>query len=316
MSTISFKVSDIEKEQIDTYFDEIMNKLNLNKGEAFVYIVEEHQKNQIEKKVNPSDYIPPNVQDVLRNIQCKYLLFDEESFYCLENFERKKERQLLNGTPRQVETNCELCIQRKLDDKQEQLFKMKQKQSIKRLEKWLKGFMLITEKGVPTTIYICGYDAIQGKFQFASYEKTLNCPLIDDAENLVDVHEICLKRLNPDTGTTPCQYLSEMPIEVELDKEFWDQAEIHLPQLDINLSTPQVQEHHNPEKRQTIEAEVTVLDSPIMIAGNGKGKFHLETCKHYNPSDVDEYFNDWFEVLEMFPKAEGCKVCKPENGDN
>ena len=58
---------------------------------------------------------------------------------------------------------------------------------------------------------------------------------------------------------------------------------------------------------------MTENDYPIILEYRGRrNKVHLDTCRYADREDwYAPMFDSWEEVLEEYPNAKPCKICRP-----
>ena len=139
--SLAFRISQQNKDTINNLLQDIQKEKHLKKGESLMYVINEYQNTLIADKVIPDEYIEPNVRQTLNDIQCEYLIFEESDFKCLEKMENLKKAITIKGTPEQVLKRCKACIKSKLEKQHQKILDERRKESIKKLERFMKGFM-------------------------------------------------------------------------------------------------------------------------------------------------------------------------------
>lgn len=257
MVTIAFRVSEEEKTYADNLIEALKNDLSLsNKGEAFLELVRRYEQSLLEGKTSEA-YVPPNVADVLKKIDCEFLKFYEQDFVCLEKIASTKKPVFLEGSPQQVQDMCQACGYYREQKRLQKINELRQKEYIKRLEKFMKGLMRITEKGFVTDIQFCICDVLEGDLGFSRDGLTLKCPL--ENGEIVYIHDKCKTMLNPKDGLPPCQYFASLERLIRIQKEDWENEGLVMPQTyleELDLDKPEYQDQSEP--RKTINAEFEI----------------------------------------------------------
>ena len=216
MPTIAFKLSELEKELANDIVESFAELNGLNKSEALIRILREYKTSQQER----GDYVPPNVNQVLEGIPCKYLQFIANDFLCYEQAHKKKQPTVLNGTPEEVKITCQACLQGKRDLEIARSKKLQEKEYIRRLRTFAKQLIRITEKGIVNDVFFCLCETLDNQLGFSRDNETMICPLED--QEVVYIEETCKNRIDPKTGESPCQYLTSMQNIVRIDQGFWE----------------------------------------------------------------------------------------------
>jgi len=190
-------------------------------------VYDQYTANLLEGKVDSEDYIPPNVQDVILSIDCEYMQYTDETFYCLEKFGKQKKKNLLAIAPYEVNVLCTSCKQAKIDEHNSMIAKEQRKESVKKLVDFARKFMSVTEEGFLTTTYMCTCNIIEGDVKFSRDGKTLICPLIDN--EMVSIQDSCFSALNPKTEQPPCQYLIPLEHKAMITPEDMEKMNLTIP---------------------------------------------------------------------------------------
>jgi len=261
---IAFRLStQSEKDKVNEILDEYSKIKNIKKPEALIQILDLYNKSEHGESIT-SEYIPPNVQEVLDEIQkelgCSFIKFMENDFYCLEQIARTKKPVMLQGSPEDVLDMCRACNKYREEKKQEKIDALRQKEYIKRLERFMKGLITISERGFITDVQFCIREVLDGRLGFSRDGQTLQCPLEDN--ELVYINEKCQTMLNPDTGLPPCQYFASIDKLVQMDKSVWEGNDLTLPILALDNDLPDPSINAPPKKRKIIEADQVEVKEP------------------------------------------------------
>ena len=96
-----------------------MKEKSINKSDAFMFVIDWYNRENLKGSISPDEYIPPNVQDTLNTIRselgCNYIQFVDEGFYCLEKMSNTKKKIPLGIEPKEVNILCNACIRGKRD---------------------------------------------------------------------------------------------------------------------------------------------------------------------------------------------------------
>jgi len=207
MSTqLNFRVKDSQKEFTNRILERLNKEKGLTKSDAFVYVFEQYENNIIGNK--SGEYISANVRDVLTQITCGYIGFVNDSFICRETMMKKKEPTTLLGEPQTVLENCIGCIKRKIETEQDKRNSEMRKESIKKLQAFMKEFIRISKSGFNYTAYLCLCNADEGKIQFSRGGESMPCLQLDDES--VNIQYTCMEKINPTTQNKPCEYLASL----------------------------------------------------------------------------------------------------------
>jgi len=255
--TLSFKVSESEKEYANNLILDVQKQTDKNKSESFIEILRIYEQSLLDGKTNEK-YVSPNVAQVLKNIDCEFLKFYDQDFVCLEKIASTKKPVLLEGSPEQVQDMCQACGYYREQKRLAKIQALRQKEYIKRLEKFMKGLMRITEKGFITDIQFCICDVLDGELGFSRDGLTLKCPLEDN--EIVYINDKCKTMLNPKDGLPPCQYFASLERLIRIQKEDWEKENLTLPALEeLDLDKPEYQDQSEPkEEPRIIEPEYAV----------------------------------------------------------
>jgi len=254
--SIGFKVSDSQKQLINNTLERVAKHTGLNKGDSLVYIIESFSNKQIGNE--SGEYIKPNVRDVLQYVDCPYIEHSDEIFWCLEKAHTSKKKDNLGVDPENVKRFCIACKQGKADLIEKRNKEERRKESFKRLERFLKQFMTITEKGFIAETYMCLCNAIEGNLIYSRDGKSLQCPL--EENDIVQIQDVCMNALNPKTGLPPCHYLVTLEHLVQLTKEDIEKMDIDLPQIDYLEPDEPSSNTLRKEHRKEIDAEYEVKE--------------------------------------------------------
>jgi len=237
-------------------FERVAEKNNLTKSETLVYIVESFSNMQLGDATN--EPVTINIRETLLTIDCDYIEYSNEKFWCLEKTHKTKKKDELGTDTKSVKRLCTACKQGKADLIEHKIREERRKESFKRIEGFLKQFMTVTEKGFIAETYMCLCDAIEGSLIYSRDGKSLQCPLIDN--DIVQIKDTCMTSLNPKTGLPPCHYLVTLEHLVQLTKEDIEKMDIDLPQIDY--IEPQEKTSHtlNKEHRKEIDAEYEIKE--------------------------------------------------------
>jgi len=254
MSTVtwSVKVNDSQKQLINNILEKVVIEKGFNKGDSFIYILESFSNIDIGNV--SGEYIKPNVRDVLQSVDCDYIEYSDELFWCLEKAHKTKKKDNIGIEPESVKRFCIACKQGKSDILQIKIEDERRKESIKKLQNFAKSFMIVTEKGFLANSYMCIRDSLEGNLSFSRDGKTLTCSLNDN--DIVNIDEVCMKALNPDTELTPCQYLITLEHLVKLSKDDLKTLDLDLPE--IIYEQPPVDYNKLNPKREEIEPEYEI----------------------------------------------------------
>jgi len=258
MSTSSWtcKLNKPQKETINLVFERVAEKNDLTKSETLVYIVDAFSKMQLGNTTN--EPVTFNIRETLLDIDCDYIEYSDETFWCLEKTHKTKKKDELGTDPESVKRICRACKQGKADIIGNKIREERRKESFKRIERFLKQFMTITEKGFIAETYMCLCNAIEGNLIYSRDGKSLQCPLMDD--DIVQIQDICMTALNPQTGLPPCKNLVTLEHLVQLTKEDIESMDIDLPQIDYMKPEEPTSHVLNKESRKNIEAEYEVQE--------------------------------------------------------
>ena len=225
---------------------------------ACVYIINEYDRQMLEGNVNSDEYIPPNVMDTMRNIECDFLQFTEDTFYCLEKFVKTKKKDILGIEPLEIVTLCTACRigetkahNKKLDDE-------RIKANTKKLEEFVKDFYIITDKGFKATTYLCMYGIKNNSLLLSEDDKHIQCPLLN--KNNVVIKEVCETKLNPNTLKTPCPYLIALDHDIQLSKEDLEKMGLTIPLFEESIvdNKPYLE-----LGRKTVDSEIEIEDDVL-----------------------------------------------------
>ena len=255
--SLGFKVDESQKTLINSVLERVSKERSLNKSDSLVYVIEKYSNLDIGNK--SGDYIPTNIRDVLTQIRCGYIGFVKDEFICRENMSKKKKPDILEGEPNVVLNNCLACIQHKLKNETDKRNTEMRKESIKKLQTFMKNFIAISKSGFKYTAFMCLCDADEGKIIFSRGGESLQCPLIE--YELVDIQLSCMEKINPNTQNKPCESLASLEgiqaidpsIFKNIDDIFSDDALI--PHRENELEGIEIQ-----NEKLGIDADYKVLD--------------------------------------------------------
>jgi hypothetical protein len=240
----------------------IADEKGLTKGDCLEYLIDKYESILLDGKVKPDEYIPPNIKDTLIDVDCSYIEFisEDDTFYCLEKYHKTKKKDVLGIDPEIVRRLCLACKQGKADLIEKKLADERRKESFKKIEDFLKGFITITTKGFIQQTYLCKFDAIDGAFYISRDGKTLTCPL--NEMDIVTIKDQCMCALNPKTAKPPCQYLITLEHLVQITKEDIKEMDLELPSITYEEPEPKTSltKKISKEHREKIEADYKVLD--------------------------------------------------------
>jgi len=254
---INFRVNESQVKFINDIIDKtILEKGLPNKGDALYYICEKHSNMKIGNV--SGEYIKPNVRETLLDIDCDYIEYENETFYCLEKAHKTKKKDNLGIDPESVKRFCIACKQGKADLIENKIKEERRKESFKRIDKFLKQFMVITEKGFIAETYMCFGNALEGNLIYSRDGKSLLCPLADN--DIVQIKDVCMNALNPKTGLTPCKYLATLEHLVQLTKEDIEKMGIDLPQIDYIKQEEPTSHTLSKEHRKEVDAKYKIQE--------------------------------------------------------
>jgi len=257
MSTqINFRINESQKQLITNTLERVAKEKGFNKGDSLLYIVESFSKMQLGDKTN--EPVNLNIRETLLDIDCDYIEFSDETFWCLEKAHATKKKDTLGVNPESVKRFCIACKQGKADKIENKIKEERRKESFKRIERFLKQFMVITEKGFIAETYMCLCNAIEGNLIYSRDGKSLQCPLLDN--DIVQINDTCMTALNPKTGLPPCHYLVTLEHLVQLTKEDIEKMDIELPQIDYIEQEEPTSRTISKEHRKDIDAEYEVKE--------------------------------------------------------
>lgn len=254
----SFRLSNSQIEKANSVFEIISKEKSLSKGDCLEYILDKYNEMLLNGKVSPDEYIPPNINETLISVNCDYIEYLDETFYCLEKYFKTKKKDILGISPDEVKRLCLACKQGKADLIEKKIADERRKESFKKLENFLKGFITITEKGFISESYMCTCDAIDGRFIVSRNNKTLLCPLIE--YDLVTIKDICMSALNPKTGLPPCKHLITLEHLVQISKEDFKEMNLDIPQIQYEEPEPRKSPPLSKEYKAKIEAEYAIIE--------------------------------------------------------
>jgi len=255
-SVWSTRLNKEQKDKINKTLERIAEEKEFTKSQSLIYIVDSFSKMQLGDSTN--EPVTINIRETLLDIDCDYIEYSDETFWCLEKTHKTKKKDELGTDPESVKRICRACKQGKADIIGNKIREERRKESFKRIERFLKQFMTITEKGFIAETYMCLHDAIEGNLIYSRDGKSLQCPLEDN--DIVQIKDVCMNAINPKTGLTPCQYLVTLEHLVQLTKEDIEEMDIDLPQIDF--IEPQEKTSHtlNKESRKNIDAEYEIKE--------------------------------------------------------
>ena len=255
-SSWTCKLNKNQKEMINLVFERIAKKNDLTKSETLVYIVDSFSKMQLGDTT--SEPVTLNIRETLLDIDCDYIQYSNEIFWCLEKAHKTKKKDELGTDPESVKSICIACKQGKADLIKDKIREERRKESFKRIERFLKQFMTITEKGFIAETYMCLCNAIEGNLIYSRDGKSLQCPLVDN--DIVQINDTCMTALNPKTGLPPCHYLVTLEHLVQLTKEDIEKMDIEMPQIDYMEQEEPTSRTISKEHRTEIDAEYEVKE--------------------------------------------------------
>ena len=92
---LSFRLSVTQKNKANKIIENVMGERDIVKGDALEYILDKYNDMLLDGKVSPDEYIPPNIQDVLLSVDCDFIEWLDETFYCLEKYHKSKKKDIL-----------------------------------------------------------------------------------------------------------------------------------------------------------------------------------------------------------------------------
>lgn len=299
-SQLNFRLTTSQKEFANRIIDRLNKEKSLNKSDAFVYVFKQYEDNIISNK--SGEYIAPNVRDVLEQIKCGYIGFINDAFYCRETMAKKREPTLLVGEPEVILKNCSACIQYKLEQEINKRNTELRKESIKKLQSFMKGFIAISKSGFRYTAFMCLCDADSGSIIFSRGGEALQCPILD--KELVNIQLTCMKKINPKTSKMPCEYLASLEGIQTLDPTiFKDMENILSEDALLPLRDNELKEIKEQNDRLGINADFTVIDKE-------DEKFPDETDGEYNCPDENEKNQSC--INPKCPLSEKCDSYSPD----
>lgn len=266
MVNIAFRLAtQSDKDRINDILEDYMKKKNIKKPEALLEILDLFDQSEFSEAVS-RDYVAPNVQEVLDEVKqklgCGYIKFMDNDFYCLEKIAKTKKPVRLLGSPEDVLDMCRACDHYIEEQKQAKVEALRQREYIKRLEKFMKGLITISERGFITDVQFCICEVLEGNLGFSRDGRTLQCPL--ENNELIYIAEKCQTMLNPKDGLPPCQYFATIEKLVQLDKSVWETHDLNFPALEDHIELPDPIEEKD-KGRKIIEAdsvEITENEEP------------------------------------------------------
>lgn len=259
-TTLTVRMGSIQKEKINSVLKNLMDKKSFSKGDALEFISDAYDVQSTEGAFNEEDYIPPSIMDALREIACEYLQYAEETFLCLEHFHKTKKKHMLGIEPRALIIDCKSCKQGKADIVKNQIAKERRKESIKKLLAFASTFSIITERGFMAQSYICIHNALEGNFIFSRNNTNMNCGLADN--DIVQIEDTCITKLNPKTQLAPCQYLITLDHLVKLSKEDLETMNLIIPQIDESpLDDSKIDDIEKEPERAVVKSKVKVIET-------------------------------------------------------
>ena len=259
--SLAFKVSSVQKDYLNKVIKKIQKEKGLTKGDSLHFIVDHFDKELYKGAVDKQDFLPPNVMDAIRDIECNFLQFSEDTFYCLEKFAISKKKDILGIEPNEIIAMCTACKQGKADKIRIQMDKERRKESVRKLMDFAKTFMVITEHGFMAQSYMCTCDELEGQLSFSRDGKTLTCPMSEG--DIVDIEDICMTRLNPDTDEPPCQYLITLDHLVQLSKEDLETMNLIVPVIKYEEPPVNQEVMNKKEPRKQVDSEIVVNDGVV-----------------------------------------------------
>lgn len=296
--SVGFKISIPQKALCNKIIERVMKEKSLEKGDAFVYILQQYENMKIDNK--SGDYVAPNVRDVLTQIKsrCGYLSFRNDVFYCLETMAKKKESTLLEGEPETVLKHCIACIQYKLEQETIKRNTEMRKESIKKLQKFMKDFITISKSGFKYTAFMCLCDAESGNIIFSRGGDSLQCPLLD--KELANIQLTCMEKINPKTQKKPCEYLASLEGIQALDPTiFKDMSDIFSEDTILPLRENELEDIKKQNERLGIDVEAKVIEKEKDNSYDGECPIdneynqscinpkceHSDKCDSYSPDE-------------------------------
>lgn len=253
---IGFRVTKEAKEYMNSTLSEIPDLYPdvSNKGEALKKIFDIYNE-RLEFTDDDNTILDTEIQNVLNKIDCDFLSYESQAlgFMCNEFFFRKKKGDSVGYDPRLVLTRCNDCAKGKEKQKEIDIEKMLQKDSIKKILDLRKALMTMIGKGFDVEACLCKGDMIdQNAVYFSMDGKHLPCPIADDESldmPLVSIADVCLEAINPTTYKTPCEHFINLYHKVFIP-DFVDIVK------EVQKDLPQIEQQESPK---IIDADVTII---------------------------------------------------------
>jgi len=218
MRALTIRAEDSKLKDINNVIDEtILEKGFSNKGDAIHYITVSYKKM---KNDNVSgEYIAPNARETLLDIDCEYIIFQDETFYCLDKTHESKKKADIGMKPEYVKTFCTKCKIGKQEKIRKEEYKILQKDYIRKLIADYAFLIKIIQEGIIVTPSWCSslVHTDESRTINSIDGVTLDCTLLDNKN--VDIEEYCKEQINPHTGNVPCQYLMSWMYKHTIDKK-------------------------------------------------------------------------------------------------
>lgn len=254
--TFGVRVSKQEKKEMDEILNEVPNIYPDadSKGKALKKIFDIYLE-RIEL-TDTSDLLDTEIKRALDIINCTYLRYEGESngFMCNEFLYRKKKGDSLGFDPEHTIIRCKDCRTGKEEQKELQIERLLQKDSIKKILDLRKTLLTMIGKGFDVEAFMCKGDYFeQDACYFSKDGLHLPCPIVDDDHErlaLVSINDVCKETINPDTLRLPCEHLVNLQHKVFIPdfEDIMKKADEEVPQL----------EQQPPVK--SIEVESTVIE--------------------------------------------------------
>lgn len=195
--TLTFRVDEDKKIELEKWFNELKTNLGCNKGPALIHVVEQYKKGFTKAGVEP-----PSVENLLNEIGCIHLKFEDLEYKCFERFEKRKKPDPLGTDTDKIRTRCEACKLGKAEAIMKQYQTKLRGQNIKGILSMIKQFQTFAQSGVPSTISFCTRIPTR---QVITGKKTIHCGKVG----------MQIVPIDPTCKDPKCQYFKEFTIKVE-----------------------------------------------------------------------------------------------------
>ena len=206
--TVSWKVSLEQRSLITEIVNNYSEEKHIEKGEAVIRLL----KNGVDKltETTGQDY------SKVKPIDCDFLMYDQETelWVCLETIAKNKKAQELGMDGIKVKQLCTACFNKRQLERKESEYKQIQKKGFDRLAQFYKQFQIITEGGLKAYVKICTCETEDSGISISRNGHTLNCGLQN--RDIVNIDDICLKRLDEATNQVGCPWLVSIDSIVNL----------------------------------------------------------------------------------------------------